>query len=264
LSSRIQPDLRGKTALITGGAKRIGAACALALAGAGANIVLHYHLSFEEAEKTADTIRSLGVKVVTLKADLESEEETRELFREALELAGGIDILVNSASIFPDSTVETFAWTELEQNLKVNTWAPLLLSRLFAAQKRFSGLNDPPEADTLGNIVNFLDTRITDNDRNHAAYALSKRNLFTLTRMLSAFCAPAIKVNAIAPGLILPPPGEDEGYLEKLRHTNPMRRVGKLEDISSALLFLVANSFITGQVIFVDGGRRIKGSMYGV
>lgn len=264
MSSMIQPDLKGKTALITGGAKRIGAACALALAGAGADIVLHYHRSFREAEKTAEKIRGLEVNAWPLKADLESEEETRGLFENALDMTGGLDILVNSASIFPDNTVDTFTWEDLEQNLRVNTWAPLLLSRLFAAQERFSGLEDPPKAAKLGNIVNFLDTRITDNDKNHAAYALSKRNLFTLTRMLSLACAPGIKVNAIAPGLILPPPGEDEGYLEKLRHTNPMRRVGKLEDISSALLFLVTNSFISGQVIFVDGGRRIKGSMYGV
>ena len=264
MSDMMQPDLAGKTALITGGAKRIGAACALALAGAGADIVLHYHHSSEDAEKTADSIRSRGVRAWPLRADLESEKETRGLFEKALDMTGGLDILVNSASIFPDSTVDSFTWAELEQNLRVNTWAPLLLSRLFAAQERFSVPEDPPEAAKLGNIVNFLDTRITDNDSKHAAYALSKRNLFTLTRMLSVACAPGIKVNAIAPGLILPPPGENEEYLEKLRHTNPMRRVGRLEDISSALLFLVANSFITGQVIFVDGGRRIKGSMYGV
>ncbi|WP_319560959.1 SDR family oxidoreductase [Marispirochaeta sp.] len=260
----IYPDLRGKTALISGGAKRIGAACALALAGAGADIVLHYHRSQEESQKTAELITSKGVKAWTVKADLESEQETRDLFDKAVELSGGIDILVNSASIFPAGTIDAFTWEDLEQNLKINTWAPLVLSRLFAAQKHFSGLADPPEAEQLGNIVNLLDTRITDNDKEHAAYALSKRSLFSLTRMLSIACAPAVKVNAIAPGLILPPPGKNEAFLDKLRHTNPMRRVGRLEDISSALLFLISNSFISGQVIFVDGGRRIRGSMYGV
>lgn len=264
MCSMMYPDLRGKTALISGGAKRIGAACALALAGEGADIVLHYHRSQEESQKTAELITSKGVKAWTVKADLESEQETRELFDRAVQLSGGIDILVNSASIFPTGTVGDFTWEDLEQNLKVNAWSPLVLSRLFAAQERFSGLPDPPKAEQLGNIVNLLDTRITDNDKEHAAYSLSKRSLFSLTRMLSSACAPAVKVNAIAPGLILPPPGENEAYLEKLRHTNPMRRVGSLEDISSALLFLISNSFISGQVIFVDGGRRIRGSMYGV
>ena len=114
-----------------------------------------------------------------------------------------------------------------------------------------------------GVIVNFLDTRIEDYDRKHAAYHLSKRMLYTLTRMMAIEFAPLVRVNAVAPGLILPPPGKDESYLAQLAHTNPLGRYGDPSHIVEAVLFLVRNDFVTGQVVFVDGGRHLKGKMYG-
>ena len=252
-----QKPLHGKTALVTGGALRIGAACVLALAEAGADVVIHYRSSSDDAAKAAEQARKAAVKAASVQGDLESEKETGDIFKQACDLNGGIDILVNSASVFPESSIETFPWKELETNLRINAWSPLLLSRLFAAQKRFSDTGE------TGNIINLLDTRISDYDKLHAAYHLSKRMLFDITRMLSLELAPAVKVNAIAPGLILPPPGEGPEYLERMRFTNPLNRCGTTEDITSSLLFLISNSFITGQTIYVDGGRRMKGSMYG-
>jgi len=255
--------LQGKTALVTGGAARIGAACIDALAAAGADVVVHFHTSGEEAQEVAKSARTRGVRARTVQGDLASEEETRELFSSALKLTGGIDILVNSASIFPSQPVGGADFASLAENSRVNAWAPLLLSQLFAAQERYAERETAPEAGSLGNIVNLLDTRITDYDRHHAAYSLSKRTLFSITRMLSVEYAPAIKVNAMAPGLILPPRGEGQEYLTKMAGTNPMRRYGTLTDITSTLLYLITTTFITGQVIFVDGGRRTRGSMYG-
>ena len=255
--------LQGKTALVTGGAARIGAACVDALAAAGADVVVHCRSSCGEAEEVAEAARVRGVRAKTAWGDLASETETREIFLSALELTGGVDILVNSASIFPAQPVGEADFASLEENSRVNAWAPLLLSQLFAAQERYSERETAPEAGRLGNIVNLLDTRITDYDRRHASYSLSKRTLFSITRMLSVEYAPAIKVNAIAPGLILPPRGEDQEYLRRLAATNPMLRYGSLADITSTLLFLITTTFITGQVIFVDGGRRTRGSMYG-
>ena len=255
--------MKEKTALITGGADRIGAACVQALAAAGVNVVVHYRSSAEKARATRELAAEQGVEAALVRGDLRNEVETRAIFSSACELTGGIDILVNSASVFPESRLEEFGWEELEENLRVHAWAPLILSRLFAAQPRFREATEPIPPERLGDIVNLLDTRIVDADLNHAAYHLSKRSLFSLTRMLSLALAPAVKVNAIAPGLILPPPGKDESYLEKMRETNPLRRYGNPEEISAALLFLVRSSFVTGQVIFVDGGRRLKGSMYG-
>ena len=255
--------LQGKTALVTGGAARIGAACVEALAAAGADVVVHYYSSGEEAQKVAESASERGVRATTVRGNLASEAETRGIFASALELTGDVDILVNSASIFPSQPVGEADFASLEENSRINAWAPLLLSQLFAAQERYSDRENAPEAKKLGNIVNLLDTRITDYDRQHAAYSLSKRSLFGITRMLSVEYAPAIKVNAIAPGLILPPRGEGPEYLTRMAGTNPMRRCGSIDDITSTLLFLLTTIFITGQVIFVDGGRRTRGSMYG-
>ena len=170
----------------------------------------------------------------------------------AVALAGRpVDILVNSASIFAPSRVLEFTADELAADLQVNALSPLLLSRGLAAQGR------------PGQIVNFLDARMVEYDEEHAAYHLSKRMLFSLTRMLALELAPQVRVNAVAPGLILPPPGQDESYLQALAHTNPLRRHGCAADIARAVVFLLHSDFITGQVIYVDGGRHMMGSTYG-
>ncbi|MFW6158915.1 MAG: SDR family oxidoreductase, partial [Planctomycetota bacterium] len=114
-----------------------------------------------------------------------------------------------------------------------------------------------------GAIVNFLDTRVVAYDREHVAYHLSKRMLFSLTRMMALEFAPAVRVNAVAPGLILPPPGRDRAYLERLKSSNPLNRVGTLGQVTEAVLFLLGNEFVTGQVVFVDGGQHMNGRTYG-
>lgn len=234
-----------------------------ALAEAGCNTIIHYHRSKEAAEELSGAIVALGVEVRTIGADLSREEECRELFESACTLSGGVDLLVNSASIFPESRIENLEWEDLEANMRLHAWAPLKLSRLLAEQPRFRELKDPIDAEKLGAIINLLDTRISDADPNHAAYHLSKRTLFSLTRMMSLSFAPAVRVNAIAPGLILPPPGETEEYLERFRSYNPLKRFGSPGEIADALLYLAQAPFVTGQVLYVDGGRRLKGSMYG-
>jgi pteridine reductase len=243
--------LSGRTALVTGAAKRLGRATALALARAGADMIVHYRSSTAEAEAAAAEIRSAGRRAWAIRADLAEPAEAERLMQQALQAAGAVDILVNSASIFPKDTVLDFALESLARNVQVNAAAPLQLCRAFAAQHR------------PGHIVNFLDSRIVDYDATHAAYHLSKRMLFTLTRMLALELAPEIRVNAVAPGLILPPPGEDDGYLAAQAHTNPLNRHGSAEDITDAVLFLVRSRFLTGQVLFVDGGRHMKGRVYG-
>ncbi|MBN2509892.1 MAG: SDR family oxidoreductase [Spirochaetales bacterium] len=246
--------LSGKTALVTGAARRIGRACALSLAQAGARVIVHYHHSDEEAADTVSRIRRIG-EAAAIHADLNSEPALFKLMEKSLSLWGGVDILINSASTFGGDDMFSADIASLEKNLRIHTAAPLYLSRLLYSRQ--PSLNN-------GNIINFLDTRITDYDKKHLSYHLSKQNLFSLTRMMAAEFAPRVKVNAIAPGLILPPPGEDEEYLSRLSHTNPMNTTGSLEDITQTLIFLLTNSFITGQVVFVDGGRHLQGSFYGL
>ena len=243
--------LTGSTALITGAAKRLGAQIAMTLAAQGVNLVLHYYHSRAEVESLGAQLSSLGVKVWVVAADLASSDSLHALWEQALLKAGAIDHLVNNASVFPEDTLETMEIEDLFASLNVNTLAPFILARAFAAQGR------------EGSVVNLLDTRMVDYDREHAAYHLSKRMLFTLTRMMAVEFAPLIRVNAVAPGLVLPPEGKDRTYLESLMHTNPLKAIGTPEGVAEAVLFLLRSRFVTGQVIFVDGGRHMRGSMYG-
>lgn len=242
----VDDSLKGKTALITGGARRLGRAMALALAEEGVNVVVHYRGSAEEADGLCRELEQRGVKAWSLRADLEKEEECETLIERACGAAGPIDILINNASIFPTNKLEDVAFADLMANVRVNAWAPLVVSRAFAREGR------------RGKIVNVLDSRIKGCDRNHVAYILSKHLLAVLTRMTALEFAPDITVNAVAPGLILPPPGEDEDYLDRLKGTVPLKRHGDPEDVAEAILFLLKSDFITGQVIYVDGGRHLK------
>ena len=244
-------SLAGKTALVTGAADRLGRAIGLTLARAGANVVIHYHHSADAAAQTADEARAEGVQAWVLHADLADPASAGGLFAEAVEAAGPVDILVNSASVFPANRVLDLTFADIALSIQLHAAAPLQLSQALAAQGR------------VGSIVNLLDSRITDYDREHASYHLGKRMLLTLTRMLALELAPRISVNGIAPGLILPPVGEDESYLKKLAYTNPLNRHGGADDITDAVLYLLKSRFVTGQVLFVDGGRHLRGCVYG-
>lgn len=247
----VESRLDGRIALVTGAARRIGQAIALALAEEGADVVLHYHSAEAQALETCRRIRECGRRAWCLRANLSAPAEAEDLFARVLDEAGPLDVLVNNASIFPENTVLDLAPEDLHECVNLHAVAPLLLSRRFAAQAR------------AGCIVNLLDTRVQDYDRRHAAYHLSKRMLMTLTSMLALEFAPKVRVNGVAPGLILAPAGQPDDYLERLAHTNPLNTWGAPEDIAAATLFLVKSRFVTGQIIYVDGGRHLKGRVYG-
>ncbi len=245
-------DRGARTALVTGGARRIGRALALALAAEGLNVVIHCRSSRAEAAQAAEECRAKGVRAWVVCADLARAPEAEALVGRAIDAAGPLDALVNNASIFPKNTLADVTAEAFVENLQVNALAPFALARAFARQER------------EGSIVNMLDARILHYDALHAAYHVSKRALFTLTRMMALEFAPRVRVNAVAPGLIVPPPGEDESFLEKYASQNPLGRWGTTADVAAAALFLLRSPFVTGQVIFVDGGFHMKGSVYGV
>lgn len=250
MSDSLRTPIAG-TALVTGAAKRLGRAIALGMAGRGADIVVHYKRSADEANRLADEIRSLGRSAWIVQADLDNPHAAEGLFAKALAQAGPIDILINNASAFPADTLAETTPEAIGSSVNLHAVSPLLLARALAGQGRG------------GQVVNLLDCRIADYDRLHVSYHLGKRMLFDLTRMLAMELAPAVRVNAVAPGLILPPDGEDESYLDRLAHTNPLNRHGSKDDIVRAVIFLLESPFITGQVIYVDGGRHMKGNVYG-
>ncbi len=244
-------ELEGKTALVTGGGKRLGAAIVRDLAGRGVRVAIHYHAAHAEAGALAASLQAMGREAWTFRADLSDAEQAESLFERVWEATGGIDFLINNASIFPEGTLDGLRLDTLLPNLQVNALAPFVLCRKLAAQA------------SKTTVVNLLDARITDNDRGHVPYHLSKRMLYSLTRMMAVEYAPGLRVNAVAPGLILPPAGKDENYLAALAHTNPLEQYGCAEDVAEAVAFLLRSDFITGQTVFVDGGRHLRGSMYG-
>ena len=243
--------LTGKTALITGGARRIGRAITLRLAEAGINVVIHYNASAKEAETVAALAIQQGVKAWTIQADLSVTDEVESIFPRLHGDSGSVDFLINNASVFPKSHLTELDTGELFRTLTVNAVAPLILANSFIRQ-----------ADT-GAIVNILDSRILRLDLDHASYQLSKNMLHTLTGMMAIEYAPRFRVNAVAPGMILPPVDQDETFLKKQvaprfnRGVKVMNR-DRLADVTEAVLFLLSHGFIIGEVIFIDGGQNLK------
>jgi NAD(P)-dependent dehydrogenase (short-subunit alcohol dehydrogenase family) len=242
--------LKGKTALITGAAKRLGAALAKAVAAEGAHVVIHCNHSRDEADRVADAIIDAEGNASIIECNLADSTLTDALMGRAIALAGPVDILINNASIFEEAPFMEMEPDIIHRNMNINAVAPMLIARRFAEQRR------------KGCIINMLDTMVMDYDKHHVPYHLSKRVLHTLTRIMAVEFAPEVRVNAIAPGLILPPPGKDVAYLEGLAHSNPLHKHGGAADVVTAALYLLHAEFVTGQTLFVDGGRHLRGSMY--
>jgi pteridine reductase len=238
--------ITGSVALVTGGAKRLGRAIALRLAAAGADIVIHHHESAREARELAAMIRETGRMAWTTRANLAKPREAERLVPDAAALAKRpINYVVNGASIFPEMTVGAMTYQDLEASVLVNAWAPFAITRALAMQN------------VKGAVVNMLDSRITDQDWKHVPYLLSKQMLAEMTRVAALEYAPDVRVNAVAPGPILPPPGKGPEALAGLPALLPLRRIGTPEEVADAVLHLLAASYTTGQVLYVDGGRHV-------
>jgi NAD(P)-dependent dehydrogenase (short-subunit alcohol dehydrogenase family) len=243
--------LAGQTALVTGAGRRLGRAVALALARAGANVAIHYRASAAEAEATAAEANLLGARTWLFEADLSDPAAAAELVERAVAETGGLDILVNNASMFGECTFADSTAGSVLENVNVNALAPMYAARAFGAQQR------------PGAIVNMIDALAADYDRKHVPYHLAKRMLLTLTSIMAIEFAPLVRVNAVAPGLVLPPEGRDTEYLESLKHTNPLNRYGSEGGVADAVLYLLRAGFVTGQTLYVDGGRHLRGNVYG-
>ena len=241
-------ELAGRNALVTGGAKRVGRALTLALAGAGTNVFIHYGRSADEAERTAAEVRALGPAAACGAADLADASSARALLAQASGELGPISVLVNSASGFPADTMADVTEAGLRATLDLTLTAPVMLTQAFAAAL-------PGSLD--GAVVNLTDVRTKTPYRNHLSYIVAKGGIDTFTRAAAVQLAPQIRVNAVALGVILPPPGEDPAYVERLAAELPLQRVGGTEPVASAALALLANDFVTGEIVRVDGGAHL-------
>lgn len=239
--------MSSKTALITGAAKRIGKAIVLHLANQGWNIAIHYNTSADEARLFRDKlVESYPRQQFELfKADLNSTEEVETLISQVVKTMGNLDLLINNASVFKPGSFANTSTTLLDRQMNINFRAPFILTRDFAKQIK------------KGLIINFVDTRIVTNKSNFAAYSLSKKALWELTKMAALEFGPNIRVNAIAPGLTLPPEEKDEDYLLKLAGNIAMKRPGGLDPILKSLDFILNNDYLTGQLLFCDGGENL-------
>jgi pteridine reductase len=240
--------IKGQTALVTGAGRRIGEAIALALAEQQVNVIIHYRHSASQAQRLCESVVARGLKAFRVRADFDVPEEADSLIERARAEAGPIQILINSASEFQPEPLDAMTHASLVHNVTVNAWAPFALTRAFARQTN------------SGKVINFIDAQIAGSDLTHAGYILSKQLLAHLTTMTALRYAPGISINAVAPGLILPPEGKDESYLDGLTRSVPLKRHGGLADITQAVLYLLESDFVTGQVIFVDGGRHLVGA----
>lgn len=238
--------LSGRVAVVTGAGVRLGRAIAEGLGARGAKVVLHYATHAEGAEEAAAAIRTAGGEARTIQGDLTRSEDAARVVA-AADALGGCDLLVNSAAIFerrPAEAIDDAAWRRM---IDVNLSAPFYCCRAAIPVMRRKG---------RGDIVNVLDVGGALRAwSGYAHYCASKAGLAMLTRVLALELAPAIRVNGVAPGTVLFPEGYDEAERATTVARIPMGRVGSPQDIVEAILYLVTASYVTGQILAVDGGR---------
>jgi pteridine reductase len=245
-SKRLRESLRGRVALVTGSAKRLGRAVALRLAEEGAEVVIHYRSSAREAQSAVAEIEKMGRRGVAIAADLNSVVEIKRLFDEAAKQFGRLDILVNSAANFLPSSIISTTEEVWDASLDSNLRAPFFCAQAAAPLLRR----------TKGCIINFADPGGLLGWPGYIAHSVSKAGVVMLTKVLAKALAPEVRVNAIAPGTITMPgdPPEWESDFIKLA---PLRQTGVPRDIADAVLFLVHSQFMTGQTMVLDGGRTL-------
>ncbi|HEY8378618.1 MAG TPA: glucose 1-dehydrogenase [Nannocystis sp.] len=241
-------DLNGKVALVTGGARRVGRALSLALARAGADVVVNYFSSAEAAEQTVADIVALGRRAIAIHGDVASKEVADMLVRRTAETFGRLDVLVNNASTFETAPILAITEEEWDRVLAVNLKGPFLLSQAAAPLLRRDG---------GGVIVNIADLSAFQPWPSYAHHSVSKAGLVHLTRVLALALAPDIRANCIAPGTVLPPEGYTEEELLQSIARAPLKKIGDPDDVARALLYLVESDFVTGEVVVVDGGRML-------
>lgn len=234
-------------ALVTGGAVRVGRSIAGALAGAGYDLVLHYHSSGEAADRAAGQLRETGARVVTARADLTDPDQIAGPFEVALEAFGGLDLLVNNAAIFPRTDPLEATAEDWDRVFALNARAAFLCSTE-AARRMERGV-----------IVNIVDTGFAQAWPGYVPYVASKAALASVTRGLAAALAPRIRVNGVAPGpVLLPDEADGEAEREAAARRTVLDRVGAPEDVAEAVLYLAGAEYVTGEILRVDGGQHLR------
>ncbi len=240
-------EIAGSVALVTGAARRVGRALALGLAGEGANIVVHYHRSRREAESAVGQIEAMGRRAVAVRADMGSTADLAGLVTAMHDAFGRLDILVNSASLFERAPFADITPDAFDRVMAANLRGPFFLTQAAL----------PLLQSNRGTIINIGDLSAFQAWPSYAHHAVSKAGLVHLTRVLARALAPAVRVNAIVPGTVLPPDDWDGSDGVSGPDRRVIHRDGTPDDVLAALLYLVRADFVTGQVLVVDGGRML-------
>jgi NAD(P)-dependent dehydrogenase (short-subunit alcohol dehydrogenase family) len=241
-------DINNRVALVTGGAKRVGKAIALGLAASGADVFIHYNSSAGPAEETLAEIQALGVRGAIGSIDLGNPATAPDLVAIATEALGPVSLLVNSASGFATDTIEDITIEGWRRTQDLTLATPVFLTRAFAGAL---------PGGVSGAVINITDVRTLTPYQKHFSYVIAKGGIDTFTRTAALQLAPQIRVNAVALGVILPPPGEDAAYVEELAAQLPLERVGGTDPVVAAVLHLIRNDFITGEIVRLDGGSHL-------
>jgi pteridine reductase len=242
-------ELKGKAALVTGGGRRVGRAIALALAGRGASIAVHYRNSQREADEVVAAVTKLGGKASAFRADLEKVGDIEKMIAAVLAGFGRIDVLINSASVFEKKPLDEVSERDWDVHLDTNLKAPFFLSKFAGAAMRRQG---------AGKVVNIGDWAGIRPYKDYLPYTVSKTGIIGLTRALAKALAPEVQVNCVALGPVLPPDDYEPAEVERLKRATLTNRLGTPEDVARAVLFFCEGTdFATGATLVLDGGRLI-------
>ncbi len=240
--------LDGRVALVTGAGRRVGRAIALALAARGMRVVVHYNGSADGARETVTLIRDAGGIAAIVQADLTDVADATRLIDRTVETEGGLAALVNSAAVMVRTPVGETTPAQWDDMFALNVRAPYFLAQRAADALRLA----------RGAIVNIADLTAFETWPAYVPHGMTKAALVQMTRALAHALAPDIRVNAVAPGVVLLPDGWSEDDAERLRSTTPLQRLGTPEDVAGAVLYLLEADYVTGEVIRVDGGRHVR------
>lgn len=242
-----QPKLLGRVALITGAGKRLGHHIALRLASEGADIAAHYGKSAGDAEEVVAEVEKLGRRAAAFHAELTDVAAIRNLVSQVIAHFGRLDILINSAANFLQTKFAETPESTWDASLNTNLRAPFFLSQAAAPHLAKSG---------HGAIINFSDIGGLVGWREFLPHSISKAGIIMMTRVLAKELGPAVRVNALAPGTITMPGDPPEWQQDFIEHS-PLRRSGRPDEITDAILFLLTAEFVTGHTLVIDGGRTL-------
>lgn len=257
------PSTPSPTVLVTGAAKRLGRHIALTLARAGWQVAVHYRHSQAEAQETVALCHQHTSGAASFAADFDDETSTNALVPSIVAQWGRLDAVVNSASLFEHDTIHSFGFARLEQHLRSNTAAPILLAQALhrhiqqrqATSSTHAPSDAPPPA--RGAVVNLLDQKLWNPNPDFLSYTLSKAALEAAGTMMAQALAPLVRVVGVAPGLTLTSHMLSDAQFEALHRLSPLGRSSTPQDVAAAVLFALTNQSITGTTLLVDGGQHL-------